>query len=316
MISVIIPVKNGASTLARCFESIQSQQCSLPVEILVIDSGSTDSSVQIANNYGVKLISIKPSEFNHGLTRNLGAQLASGDLLLYTVQDAFFTDSDILERMSTHFSEIDNCAVVGHQAVPHEKDKNPLLWFRRFTTPEIKKIVFDSKKSVPKAIAWDNVISMYRKSSLLIHPFKLTDTCEDWIWATEVFYNGWKLVYDPSIVIYHYHHRTFLYTLKTEYGVIYTLNEYLNVYPKWPGWFLKNIKAVYHLLSHKGLTLSEKYYWIMHNISSNTSHCLAVLLFIIPYIFNFKTLNKYLYTRLCNVVPQGKQNTSWNRFLL
>jgi rhamnosyltransferase len=284
----------------------------MAVEILVIDSGSTDSSVQIAKSYAVKVISIKPSEFNHGLTRNLGAQLASGDLLLYTVQDAFFSDSDILERMSIHFSNIDNCAVVGHQAVPHEKDKNPLLWYRRFTSPVTKILSFDSSKIIPKAIPWDNVISMYRKSSLLVHPFKLTDTCEDWIWATEVFYKGWKLVYDPSIVIYHYHHRTFLYTLKTEYGVIYTLSKYLNLYPEWPGWFLKNIKAMYHLFSHKGLTFSEKYYWIVHNISSNTSHCLAYLIFVILDNFNKNSLNESLYNRLCNSVPQGKQNTSWN----
>jgi rhamnosyltransferase len=310
-ISVIIPVKNGASTLHRCLSSIRSQRTSIEIEIIVIDSESTDSSLSIARDFDAIIYFVKSDEFNHGLTRNFGARMAKGELLFYTVQDAFFSDYDVLEKMAYHFSDLNLHAVVGHQAVPHEYDKNPLLWYRRFTDPHTDTFMLGGYEKDFHAISWDNVIAMYRKTSLLNHPFKNVYTCEDWIWATEVYFKGYKLVYDPSLVIYHYHHRTFLYTLKTEYGVNYILNNNINLNPKWPGWLFKNIKAVYHLTLNKSLKISEKFYWVSYNLICNTAHCLAFLLFFVSKLFNSR-LNDYIFNRFCKVVPQGKQNTSWN----
>lgn len=310
MLSVIIPVKNGSSTLASCLESIVLQKCNFPLEILIIDSGSSDSSIEIAESYGARVLRIKSSDFNHGLTRNYGISEAAGNFLFFTVQDAKLSDDSILQKMMDWFLYDDIMGVCGHQAVPHDLDKNPLLWFKRFTepVPEVRKL---SLGDPMPSYSWDNVCSMYRKVAFDLLPFEEIDTCEDWIWAYNALNRGWKIVYDPSLVIYHYHHRTFLYTLKTEYGVNYILNKHINLNPKWPGWLLKNIKAVYHLTLNKSLNVSEKFYWISYNLISNTAHCLAFLIFFVSNLFDSR-LNDFIFIRFCKVVPQGKQNKSWN----
>ncbi len=47
--------------------------------------------------------------------------------------------------MATHFDDKKVMAVSGHQAVPHEKDKNPFLWYKPYSAPRVtKKVVTDN----------------------------------------------------------------------------------------------------------------------------------------------------------------------------
>ena len=93
MISVVIPVKDGGADLARCLDAIATQVVDDEVEIVVVDSGSRDDSVAVAQSHGARVHEIPPSEFGHGRTRNLGAALARGDVLVFTSQDAFAADA-------------------------------------------------------------------------------------------------------------------------------------------------------------------------------------------------------------------------------
>lgn len=307
MISVLIPVKNGASTLHRCLESIRNQYCKVPIEILVLDSGSTDGSVHIANSFGAKVISVDPSTYNHGLTRNLGFDFSAGDLLFFTVQDAWLSETNILEGMANWFNDETIVGVCGHQAVPHERDKNPILWFRRSTKPipEIRQYILSNPMPV---YSWDNVVSMYRRGALENLPFEKTYTGEDWIWAFNALIKGWKLVYDPSLVVYHYHHRTFVYVFRLEYGLYYTFYKKFNLIPRWPGWLVKNLKVVYHISRNRVLSFEEKIFWILHNFSGNTSHALAHLLFRLGLFIDRNQITNWLYLKICGSLTQGKQN--------
>lgn len=87
-ISVIIPVRNGGENIRVLLGKIRSQKKVREVEIIVIDSGSTDGTVAIAEEFGCRVIRIPEREFNHGATRNLGAREARGEFLVFTVQDA------------------------------------------------------------------------------------------------------------------------------------------------------------------------------------------------------------------------------------
>ena len=89
MISIVIPVRNGGEDLRLCLEGIRKQQVDEDIEVVVIDSGSTDGSTQIAADWGADVHSIAAAEFHHGRTRNLGARLAKGDTLVFTSQDAW-----------------------------------------------------------------------------------------------------------------------------------------------------------------------------------------------------------------------------------
>lgn len=58
------------------------------LEVLVIDSGSRDHSVDIARAAGVSVLEIEPASFGHGRTRNMGAPRTSGELVGFLTQDA------------------------------------------------------------------------------------------------------------------------------------------------------------------------------------------------------------------------------------
>lgn len=91
--TICIPVYNGEKYLAQIFESLHSQKLKDPFEVLVIDSGSTDGSLEIINNAqkkykNIRLQEIPNKEFGHGKTRNLAAQMAKGEFIVYITHDA------------------------------------------------------------------------------------------------------------------------------------------------------------------------------------------------------------------------------------
>jgi rhamnosyltransferase len=313
-ITVIIPVKNGDSTLEKCLVSIRSQTIG-NLEIIVLDSMSTDNSREIANKYHAKIIPVADGTFNHGLTRNIGAQKASGDLLFFTVQDAWLSENNMLEKMAKHFDDEKVMGTVGHQAVPHEKDKNPMLWYKRYSEPEITvREVKDIQKfneagqaSRQALISWDDVVAMYRKSALIQQPFVETQFAEDWIWSRDALLRGWKLIYDPSLVVYHYHHSGYHYAYKVAFALNYHFYKFFNFKPAISDVFLPIARATYHLIKNPQLTIKEKWYWIFHNyiirIGTFNSH---VNFLFHNFIGGIKSVEKR-YNKVCKKIPQGEQ---------
>ena len=88
-VSVIIPTKNAGPGFEANLEKISRQKGIQTTEIVIIDSGSTDKTVEIAKKYGAKIFQIDEENFNHGTTRNFGAENATGEYLCFLVQDAF-----------------------------------------------------------------------------------------------------------------------------------------------------------------------------------------------------------------------------------
>src|SRR5262245_26812550 len=83
--SVVIPVKNAGPLFGEVLEGVSRQG---ELELIVIDSGSSDGSQERARAAGATLIEIAPQEFGHGRTRNLGAERARGELICFLTQDA------------------------------------------------------------------------------------------------------------------------------------------------------------------------------------------------------------------------------------
>lgn len=88
-VSVVIPTLNAGSEFAWMLRKLRAQCGVREIEIVVVDSGSTDGTVQAASNAEAIVVEILPSEFSHSYARNLGADHASGDYLLFMVQDAY-----------------------------------------------------------------------------------------------------------------------------------------------------------------------------------------------------------------------------------
>lgn len=312
-ISVVIPVKNGGNVLKDCLEAIMRQQAVFIKDIIVLDSSSTDNSVAIAKSYGAQIVSIDSSSFNHGLTRNDGVNAANGDLVYFTVQDARISDPKMLQKMAAHFSESEVKAVMGIQGVPIHKHTNPALWFQRMTAPNLETLFFPDGKyaSLPqreqlKINNWDNVNALYRRSSLLEIPFRQTNYCEDKIWADEALHVGWKLLRDSSLLVYHYHHMYFRYTLSQTYVIDYFYYNRFTKMPQIPNLILNILKSIWAVIKKDNVNILNKLYWITHNTAIHFIEFLMKILFRLLYAVSGDKGLQCGYRVFCHKIPQGK----------
>ena len=212
-VSVIIPVRNEAKRIRQCIEGILKQ--TVPVhEIIVIDSGSTDGTLDILAEFSqVDLIEIDGSTFNHGLTRNLGVEKATGEFCQLTVGDAYAYNEFWLEEMLKGFVDDEVMAVCGQQVVDHLPENNPMQWFRPSGPPTLRRVqhqngAWDRLSPEEKKAdgGWDDVIAMYRRNALVNQPFRETSYSEDKIWLDEAMRTDHAVVYNTAARVYHYHY--------------------------------------------------------------------------------------------------------------
>jgi glycosyltransferase involved in cell wall biosynthesis len=115
--SVAIPVLNGARYLDEVLTAVRAQEGDHEVEIVIVDSGSTDGSVEIARRHGALVHAVDKRDFSHGGTRNLLMQVASGDHVAFLTQDATPASPRWLAALLEGFEQAaDVAAVFG----PHE----------------------------------------------------------------------------------------------------------------------------------------------------------------------------------------------------
>jgi glycosyltransferase involved in cell wall biosynthesis len=96
-ISVVIPCWNGASYLAEAIESARSQEGDL--EILVVDDGSVDASVSVAERFGDPVRCLALSHEGAAQARNRGVEAARGELLSFLDADDLWTPGS-LQRLT------------------------------------------------------------------------------------------------------------------------------------------------------------------------------------------------------------------------
>lgn len=100
-ISVIIPTLNEEAFLECLLKSLKRQTCQ-KFEIIIVDGGSNDKTVQIAKKYNAKIITRpKTPEFE---SRNIGGKIANGEILLFTSADIVFR-IDTIQKMAQEFKK-------------------------------------------------------------------------------------------------------------------------------------------------------------------------------------------------------------------
>lgn len=110
-VSVIIPTKNAGKDFPILMKALNAQRGFEKIEVVIIDSGSTDETLETAKLLGATVINIEPEDFSHSGARNLGAEAASGDYLLFMVQDALPPNDTWLATMYMTLIENDLAAV-------------------------------------------------------------------------------------------------------------------------------------------------------------------------------------------------------------
>ncbi len=88
-ISIVIPTLNPGAEFSMLLRKLKEQCGVTAVEVVIVDSGSTDGATEVARNFGCTVVEIPPEQFTHSGARNLGAEHARSDYLLFMVQDAY-----------------------------------------------------------------------------------------------------------------------------------------------------------------------------------------------------------------------------------
>jgi rhamnosyltransferase len=208
MISIVVPVKNGGADLIRCLEAISQQRIDEDLEIIVVDSGSRDGSAERAERLGARVHSIPPSEFHHGRTRNLGARLARGDMLVFTSQDAYAASSSWLAKLTAPVHDDESIAGVYGRQLPHADAHPPERYFLDFLygpEPRLQRLERDRELSFEVTL-FSNVNSAMPRDVWEAYPFaEDIIMSEDQEWSRRVLLAGMSIVYEPEAAVHHSH---------------------------------------------------------------------------------------------------------------
>lgn len=248
-VSIVIPTLNGGALFRRVLDAVRRQATSRSVEILCIDSGSTDDTVAIGKELGTEVTTIPRTEFNHGETRNLGIGKASAEIVVLMTQDALPVDDRWLEALLEPFTDE---RVAGTYARQIPRDDADILTRHRlenWVTFGKERIIREIKNradydALPPAEKYkfcnfDNVCSCVRKSVWRRIPFKQADFAEDMEWSRDALLAGWKIVYQPEAQVIHSHNRSQVYEHRRTYLVVRRLNELFGYRP------VENIKGAF-----------------------------------------------------------------------
>jgi rhamnosyltransferase len=227
-ISVVIPTYNAGPEFEEVLEAVSSQRTDFACELLVVDSGSTDGTLEVARRHSARVLCLPKSEFNHGSTRNRGISEARGEFVAMIVQDALPADNLWLQGLVENLASDERVAGVYSRQVPRP-ECNPFTRYaleNHFTNlPERREQYIDDLaryEALPpprklQLITFDDVSSCIRRSVWEEYPYKELSFGEDVEWAQRVMKAGYKLVYDPKSAVIHSHNRSAFYEMKRAY---------------------------------------------------------------------------------------------------
>jgi len=226
-VSIIIPTLNGGRIFGECLAAINRQDYSGPLELIVVDSGSTDGTVELAERAGARIREVDPERFHHARTRNEALCLATREKILFTVQDMVPISKQWLRDLTRALDH--HPVVAAYTAQMPHKDATPYACFEiesinaaRGNVPVIQQIEsFELFQEMPyhevyRAIGLDNVCAIYRTENLLKAPFPEVDFAEDLAWAHKSLFSGQKILYAPNIKVRHSHNRSPEYAFRRQ----------------------------------------------------------------------------------------------------
>ena len=193
--SIVVRTKNEETWIGHCLRSISAQK-NLKFEIILVDNESTDRTLDIVDNFDVKLLHI--DNFLPGRALNMGFEQSQGEFVICISGHCVPTDDYWLEKLLCEFDDSEVAGVYGRQlplSYSSAIDKRDLLTvFGLDKKIQIRDPFFHNANSAIRKSVWDKI------------PFdNMVTNVEDRIWGKKIIESGYKLVYTPEAKVYHWH---------------------------------------------------------------------------------------------------------------
>jgi rhamnosyltransferase len=198
--SIVIRAYNEADHIGRLLQGI-AQQSGPGREVLVVDSGSTDPTVAVAEAHGAEVIHIPAAEFSFGRSLNLGVQAAQNEYVVIASAHVYPVFPDWLQCLLEPFQEEQVAAVYGRQrGTPRSRLSEDEIFRQWF--PETD----GARQPSPFC---NNANAAIRRSLWEKHPYDETLTgLEDVAWAKWAQGQGYHVHYAARAEVIHVHNET------------------------------------------------------------------------------------------------------------
>ena len=212
-VSVIIPVYNTEKYLKRCLDSLVMQTLE-NIEIICINDGSTDKSLDILKEYESNIVIINQENQGQSVARNKGLEIAKGEYIGFVDSDDW-VDVDYFEKLYKTAKKHDaDIAATGIIRLHKFGKKYHIKFTEEIVTDDVNK-KFELCEVPDKSYVWNKI---YKRESLLNNNIKFVENMifEDCIFTPQVLHKLDKLVTVPNVYYYYWRHANSTVTLKSE----------------------------------------------------------------------------------------------------
>jgi len=196
-LSIIIRCLNEEKHIGKLLAGIV-EQTEKDVEIIVVDSGSTDATLSIASHFPVKIVNIRPEDFSFGFALNSGCAAAKGDILVIASAHVYPVFNDWLKLMAEPFED-ERVALVygkqrGNELTRYSEHQIFAKWFPEGSTRNQLHPFCNNANCAIRRSVWEN------------QPYDETLTgLEDIDWAKKILDKGMRIAYQADATIIHVH---------------------------------------------------------------------------------------------------------------
>lgn len=250
-VSIIVLTKNGRPYLEQLLPTVVTQARKVSGELVVVDSGSTDGTLELLRRFPVRVVQIPPEDFHHARTRNFAARLAHGQVLVLLSQDAIPASENWLESMIRNFGDPQVGAVYGRQCPkPGSSSERQEALDAVYGDVRLVKDPAHRNGLGYRFYHFSDANGAIRRSVWEKTQFpEDLKVFEDLGIAKRVLDSGWKIVYEPEAAVIHSHDHNTLGLLKRYFDIGYTL-KLLNIWDA-PGTRKSLLRDAFRMLKNK-----------------------------------------------------------------
>ncbi len=227
VVSVVIPTLNAGVEFRGVLRRLRDQRGLAEMEIVAIDSGSTDGTLALCRDFGVGVAPYEGGTFNHGRARTQGVARTRGEFIVFMSQDAYPVGQDAVARMARFLAADPTVAVASGREVPRSDADLFSCWQLWYFNERILGYLTDTAVGLdPQALAAlspgdrrkaaqvNNVFCCVRRSVFAEVGLRPLPFAEDLDFGLRVLQAGHRLAFMPTVAVVHSHRRAAGYHLK------------------------------------------------------------------------------------------------------